>query len=192
VNRHPVILLAGLFSLLAPLQVRGQAAFGLEKTDKGFKHPASATEFLLPPKWMVLEPRALPSGVSLGLNFPDPQITVTLYWVPLEGTPLSEFVRLKPEGPAKSFGREHDALKLVYGEDKVGKPEQLKSGERAVFKIPVLDGPERDGKSAGVLYVFEAGPDEKKRWRIKLRATYPKQGEALHAKTVEALLGLFK
>lgn len=192
-RRSSLFVLVPVFVLAIPLTVRGQAAnMGLEKTDKGFKHAASGTEFFVPENWRALPPRPLPNGVSLGIDWPNPRIAVTLYWVPLENRTLNDFVRLKPEGPNNSYGQEHDTLKAFYGPDKIGKPEQIKVGDRVVFKIPVLTGPDKDGSAVGVLYVWEAGTNAKDRWRIKMRATYPKKDEAEHAKKVESLLGNFK
>jgi hypothetical protein len=169
----------------------GQTA-GLERTEKGFRHAASGTEFVVPEKWQAQQPRPLPSGVSVGITFPDPRIIVTVYWVPLENSTLSDFIRLKPEGPNSSYGREHDNLKLFYGPEKVGKPEEVKLGDRVMYKVPVLDGPDKAGNAVGVLYLWEAGANAKERWRIKLRATYPKTNEAEHAKAVEKLLQNFR
>jgi len=165
---------------------------GLEKTDKGFKHPASGTEFRVPDKWQVLPPKPLPNGVGLGINYPDQRIAVTVYWVQLDMTLLSEYIRVKPDGPTKTFGREHEALKRLYGADKVGKPEELKLAGRTVYRIQVTDGPDKDGAMAGALYVWEAGPNDRDRWLIKLRASYPKKDQAEHAKTVEGLVKNFK
>jgi hypothetical protein len=43
-----------------------------------------------------------------------------------------------------------------------------------------------------VLYLFEAAGSGGERWRIKLRATYQRQGEAVYARIVESLLGDIK
>jgi hypothetical protein len=191
--RRSSLLVVPMFFLAIPLTVHAQAANpGLEKTDKGFKHAASGTEFIIPEKWNVLQPRPLPNGVSVGIDWPSLRIAVTLYWVPLENKTINDFVRLKPEGPNNSYGQEHDTLKVFYGPDKIGKPELIKVGDRAVYKIPVASGPDKDGSTVGVLYVWEAGPNPKERWRIKMRASYPKQDEAEHAKRIAALLGNFK
>ena len=107
-------------------------------------------------------------------------------------TLLSEYIRVKPDGPTKTFGREHEALKRLYGADKVGKPEELKLAGRTVYRIQVTDGPDKDGAMAGALYVWEAGPNDRDRWLIKLRASYPKKDQAEHAKTVEGLVKNFK
>ncbi len=192
-RRSSLLVLMPAIFLAVPAMARAQAANpGLEKTEKGFKHAASGTEFIIPEKWQALQPRPLPNGVSVGIDWPNPRIAVTLYWVPLENRTLNDFVRLKPEGPNNSYGQEHETLKAFYGPDKIGKPEQIKVGDRVVFKIPVMTGPDKDGSTVGVLYVWEAGLNAKDRWRIKLRASYPKKDEAEHARKVEALLGNFK
>ena len=184
-------LVPALVALAFAAAFAQEPVVGLEKTAQALKHTPSKTEFALPAKWTVLPPQALSGGgVSVGLKRDDPAIEVTLYWASLAG-PLDDFVRLKPDPKTKSYGREHEALKLLY-EDKVGKPEQIKVGERSIFRILIDDGPLRDGKLAGVLYLFEAGPDAKNRWRIKMRATYPKMKQEEHQKVVEALLGNYK
>jgi hypothetical protein len=104
---------------------------------------------------------------------------------------MSEFVRTKPEGPNESYGQEHDTLKAFYGADKIGKPVELKAGEWTVYKIPIATGFDKDDATVGALYIFEAGTP-KDRWRIKMRASYPKKDQAEHAKTVESLLRRFR
>lgn len=172
-------------------RAQGQSA-GLEKTDKGFKHAASGTEFIVPDKWEARPPRPLPNGVSVDIKSAAPRITISLFWVPLEGKLLSDYIHSKPEGTNKSYGRDHDSLKLYYGADKVGNPEEIKVGDRVAYKIPIGDGPDKDGAMVGVLYIWEAGVNAQDRWRIKLRATYPKKDQADHAKKVQALLSNIK
>jgi len=171
---------------------RAQEA-GLQKTAKGYKHAASGVEFELPEKWEVRAPQKIEQDGTwtLGLDRPPPRITVTLYWAALRGRNFGDYVKLKP-GADQSYGIEHATLAQLYGKDKVSPPEALKVGERTVYRIKVSDGPSKDGKSVGVLYVFEAGPNPKERFRIKMRATYAKMDEAEHLKTVEALLANFK
>lgn len=166
---------------------------GLPKTAKGYKHTASGIEFELPDKWEVVPPKKLEQDGTwtLGLDRQSPRIAVTLYWATLRGKNFGDFVKLKPDAD-KSYGIEHATLAQVYGKEKVSPPEEIKVGERAVYRIKLADGPAKDGKSVGVLYVFEGGTNPKERFRIKMRATYPKADEAEHLKTVEALLANFK
>lgn len=189
-----LLMLATLFGPALPLAIQAQAVIaGLEKTEKGFKHAASGTEFLMPDKAVAQNPRPLPNnGVSVNLSWFKPVVTVTLYWIPLETKTLHDMVRIKPEGANNSYGQEHDNLKAFYGADKVGKPVQLKVGERIVYKIPVATGFDKSDSTVGALYLWEAGPNAKDRWRIRMRASYPKQDEAEHAKKVEATLWHFK
>jgi hypothetical protein len=63
---------------------------------------------------------------------------------------------------------------MLYGKDKVAKPDAVTVNERPGFKVLVDSGPSLNEKEAGVVYIFETGPDERERWKVKLRATFPK------------------
>jgi hypothetical protein len=76
----------------------------------------------------------------------------------------------------------------IYGVEKVTKAEPAQANEKPGYKIKIDNGPTRNGKETGVVYLFEAGPDEKNRWKIKVRSTVAKMSEAEHLKAVEALI----
>jgi hypothetical protein len=130
-------------------------------------------------------------------NQGDPTIDVLISWSPLtvERQEVIDAVARKRPVPGTdgkserdSFGLEHDLLQLLYGSDKVSKPDAVTVNEREGFKVLVDNGPTLNDKETGVVYVFDTGPDEKNRWKVKLRATLPKTNKEAGLKAVDELV----
>ena len=87
--------------------------------------------------------------------------------------------KLGPDGKPLPLGPDG---KPLPGAKNVEDPVADKPGGRGGWLIILHDGPTRDGKEAGLVYVFNTGAG-KNQWKIKIRATYPlrleKEGQAL-------------
>jgi hypothetical protein len=107
----------------------------------------------------------------------EPTIDVTVSWTPLV---------IKME---EAVAQENLVVGQIYGVDKVTKAEGVtRADNKPGYKIKVDNGPTRNGKEIGVIYLFEAGPDEKNRWKIRVRATVSKLHQEEHLKLVDALV----
>ena len=176
-----LVMLAGM-SL--PLVAQEQAAPGLKKTADGFVHELSKSTFTLPAGWRVepAQPQVIGKITTLGVRSgpppgqSDPAIEVTISWSPL-------VIKMQ-----EAVTQENLQVGQIYGVEKVTKAEAAMSNDKPGYKIKIDNGPTRNGKETGVVYLFEAGPDEKNRWKIKVRSTVAKASEAEHLKAVEALI----
>ncbi len=186
-----VILLSCVAGPLAAQdQQRPDAAGDLQPVENGkaFQHGPSQSRFLVLEGWEVLPPRAVGRTsyliVRRGAKNPgDMTIDVMLSWSPLlvELKDVIDGVARRVPVPntdgqqqRETYGIEHDLLQMLYGKDKVAKPDAVTVNERPGFKVLVDSGPSLNEKEAGVVYIFETGPDERERWKVKLRATFPK------------------
>ncbi|MCS6977010.1 MAG: hypothetical protein NZM31_08410 [Gemmatales bacterium] len=178
-------------------QPKPEAAGDLQPVENGkaFAHGPSVSRFIVPEGWEVLPPRAVGRTsyliVRKGAKNPgDMTIDVMLSWSPLlvEMKDVIDGVARRVPVPntdgqqqRETYGIEHDLLQMLYGKDKVGKPDAVTVNERPGFKVLLNSGPSLSDKEAGVVYIFETGPDERDRWKVKLRATFPKvyQDDAL-------------
>jgi len=78
------------------------------------------------------------------------------------------------------------------GKDKVAKKEPITIDNKSVSVIELSEGPDRNGKQIGVIYLFDAGPDAKDRWKVKLRAIVNKTSQTEGLKSVNDLLRQFQ
>jgi hypothetical protein len=169
---------------------------------KAYVHGPSRSQFVLPPNWEVVPGKPIGKSSFLGVrqgakNPGDPTIDVLLSWSPLtvELKDVIDAVERETIVPntdgkekRKTFGIEHDLMQMLYGKEKVGKPDAVTVNERPGFKVVVDNGPTLDGKEAGVVYIFETGPDEKNRWKVKLRGTMSKLHKSEGLKTVDEIV----
>lgn len=172
-----------LFGCAAALAA--QDAPALKKEGDGFVHEASKSKFSPPKEWETLKPELVGSLAKLNLRFPEKGVEVTSTWAPLVGK-MDEAVDL-----------EMIELTQKYGKDKVAKKDPITVANKPVFVIALDDGtardvPNRKGKETGVIYLFEAGPDDKNRWKIKVRGSFPKKDPEEGRKLVEGLLQNFQ
>jgi hypothetical protein len=147
-------------------------------SDGVYAHDRSKSGFQVPKDWKAepAAPHQAGATSSLHLRRKGPDAEALVSWSPLN-------VKIEEAAAAEAA-----LMAGIFGQAKAGKPEPVTAGDRAGFKITVDDGPSRNGKEAGVIYLFESGPDEKNRWKVKLRATFPKMTQAESAKAVEELL----
>ncbi len=174
---------------------------------KTFTHEVSKTQFALPQGWTLVLPRdkdgkELPPevvGQSTFLNLRRP-ITVKQGETELVGvadvtiswSPLPEKFEF-----AKAIELEKTLLVMQYGKDKEGKdkvegPKQIMEAGKTWYELLIHDGPTRNDKEKGVVYLIEAGDGKMNRWKIKVRGTVSKLVEAEALKAVKDLLASFK
>ena len=198
-----VVCLAGALGL-ASAQDKVDATGELKASEDGkaFVHGPSRSQFVLPPTWEVILARPIGRSSFLGVrqgakNPGDPTIDVLISWSPLtvELKDVIDAVEREVIVPntdgkekRKTFGIEHDLMQMLYGKEKVAKPDAVTVNERPGFKVLVDSGPTLDDKETGVVYIFETGPDEKNRWKVKLRATLPKLHKAEGLRTVDEIV----
>lgn len=184
---RPISLLSmavGL-SLIASVAAQDSPSLAVRKEGDAFIHDASKSRFTLPKDWEALKPELIGSLAKLNIRLPEKGAEVTLTWSPLIGK-MDEAVDL-----------EMIELTEKYGKEKVSKKDPITVSNKPVFVIALDEGTARDvssrqGKEAGVIYLFEAGPDEKSRWKIKVRGTFPKKDGADGQKLIEGLLQNFQ
>lgn len=158
--------------------------------NRTYIHRDSKTVLRVPPGWIVQEPyrlRKTTANSILSLDKLDPRINVTVVWSPLGNRPWNEVIRAAED---EDLGEEYGLLIAVYGKMKVSRPTTLKVGPFTVFKILIDDGPEGPAKSAGAVYLFEAG-EGAMRWKVKIRAVYSQINRDEHLKQVEELINQF-
>jgi len=152
--------------------------------DRTFIHYESKTGLKVPLGWNIISPyrlRKTTTSTVMGVEKENPMQSVTVVWSPIGNRPFSDFIRAAED---KQLGDEYALLQTVYGEKKVGRPTTFNVGPYMIYKINVDDGPDRDGKFAGTVYLFEAGTGEN-RWRVKIRAVYPAANREKYVKEVE-------
>jgi hypothetical protein len=128
-----------------------------------YVHDGSKSRFTAPKGWEVTRTYVVGNTAFLTLRRPMEGVEAEISWSPLLGK-MEEAVEI-----------EVDQLGKIYGKDKVTRRDAITVQNKPVFVIAVDDGPSFNGKETGVVYLFEAGPDEKSRWKVKLRATVQKK-----------------
>ncbi len=158
--------------------------------NRTYIHRDSKTSVRVPTGWTIQDPyrlRKTTTSSVLSLEKSDPRVTVTVVWSPLGKRPWSEVIRAAED---ENLGEEYGLLVAVYGKDKVSRPTTVTLGGFTVYKILLDDGPDGPAKSAGAVYLFEARTGEN-RWKIKVRAVYPRMNREEHVKQVEELIRQF-
>ena len=195
----------GLLAGSPPLGAQDAPAAGdLVRVEDGkaYEHRPSRSRFLLPAGWEVLPPKAIARTsylvVRQGARNPgDLTVDLVISWSPLT-VELKDVIDAVPrqvsvpntdgKSQRQTYGLEHDLLQMLYGQDKVGRPDAITVNERPGFKVLIDSGPSLNDKEAGVVYIFETGPDERERWKVKLRATFPKYHREEALRLVEELV----
>jgi hypothetical protein len=162
------------------LASQDQPASDLKADGKAYVHGPSRSRYVPLEDWEVLPPQTVRGSSFLTLRQPEAENEVTISWTAL-GVPMEEALKL-----------EVALLTMLYGQDKVGKPEPIMAKGKAGSKITVDGGPTRDGREAGVVYLFETGPDDKNRWKVKVRGTVLRVKQAEGVAAVEKLLEGFE
>lgn len=178
-------LALGFLLLATAAAAQDSPALNLRKEGDAFIHDASKSRFTLPKDWEATKPDLVGSIAKLAIRLPEKSVEGTISWSPLIGK-MDEAVDL-----------EMIELTQKYGREKVTRKDPITVANKPVFVIAVDEGtardvPNRQGKEAGMVYLFEGGADERSRWKIKLRGSFPKSIAADGQKLVEGLLQNFQ
>lgn len=161
-----------------------------------FLHEGAKTTYAIPDLWHEIRPyrlkRDFDQRVStvLGIERKDRDMVATIYWMPIPvGAKFSDWIRTTEI--AGEFGEEYETLKVVYGADKVSKPDKMTYGNFDVIKMNVKGGPDRGEKYDGTMFLFEVNGVEG-RWIVKIRVSFPKTDRTeVSDKWSEEVLGGF-
>jgi hypothetical protein len=158
--------------------------------DRTYIHKESKTMLKVPLGWDVVAPyrlRKTAAASVLGIEKDDPMVSLTVIWSPIGDRPFGEFIRAAED---QNLGDEYATLVTVYGAKKVGRPTTFKVGPYTVYRVAIDDGPDRDGRFVGSVYLFEAGTGDN-RWRVKIRAIYPALEREKYVKEIEEIINRF-
>jgi hypothetical protein len=153
-----------------------------------FVHLESKVSLRVPAGWEIFDPyrlRKTTTSSVLGLEKENPRVAVTIIWSPLGNRPWDEVIRAAADDDR---GDEYATLVTVYKKDNIERPITMKVGPYTVFKVLIDGGPDKG--DAGALYLFEAGSGGN-RWKVKVRAVYPRQNREEYLKQVEEVIANF-
>lgn len=158
--------------------------------NREYIHRDSKSVLRVPLGWTVSEPFRLRKTTNisiLSIDKVDPGISITVSWSPMGKLEWPKVIRAAED---EELGEEYGLLLAVYGKAKVSRPTTLRAGPFTVFKVLIDDGPDGPTKSAGAVYLFEAGSGDN-RWKVKVRAVFPQIGRDESIKQVESVLEQF-
>jgi hypothetical protein len=153
----------------------------LIKEGNTYRHEASKSSFKLPAGWEVVDTKSVTNQPSLAIRKPFDGIDVLITWTKLHDIKFEEAVETEVNELAKT-----------YGKDKVAKKDPITVENKSIAVIEVGDGPDRNGKQMGMVYLFDAGPDARDRWKVKIRAVINKAVQAEGTKAVAGILQQFQ
>ncbi len=174
---------ASLVALLVSAALVHAQPPGLTKEGDGYRHEPSKSSVKVSKEWEEVDTRNVVRQSHLALRKAFGGIDITITWTKLQDLKFDEAIEL-----------ELNQLIQTYGKDKVTKKEPITIENKSVSVIELGEGPDRNGKQVGVVYLFDAGPDAKDRWKVKLRAIVDKSktNPAEAMKTVSDLLRQFQ
>ena len=158
-----------------------QPPSGLTKEGETFRHEASKSSLKVGKDWEVIDTKGTVRQPHVALHKAFANTDVMVTWTKLQDIKFDEAVEL-----------ELNQLIQSYGKDKVTKKEPMTIDNKSVSVIELAEGPDRNGKQVGVIYLFDAGPDAKDRWKVKMRAIVSKNSQADGMKAVSELLRQFQ
>lgn len=158
-----------------------QPPAGLTRDGDTFRHEASKSSLKVGKDWEVVDTKGTVRQPHLALHKAFAGTDVMVTWSKLQDIKFDEAVEL-----------ELNQLIQSYGKDKVVKKEPITIDNKSVSVIELTEGPDRNGKQVGVIYLFDAGPDAKDRWKVKLRAIVNKSSQNEGMKAVSELLKQFQ
>jgi hypothetical protein len=178
VKRHYV---ASLIAFLVSAALVHAQPPGLVKEGDTFRHEASKSSLKVPKDWEEVNTNNVVRQSHLGLRKAFGGVDVTVTWTKLQDLKFDEAIEL-----------ELNQLIQTYGKDKVTKKEPITIDNKSVSVIELDEGPDRNGKQVGVVYLFDAGPDAKDRWKVKVRAIVKRGNHEAGLKAVSDLLRQFQ
>lgn len=178
-KRHYV---ASLIAFLVSAALVHAQPPGLVKEGDTFRHEPSKSSLKVTKDWEEVNTNNVIRQSHLGLRKAFGGVDVTVTWTKLQN-PLKfdEAIEL-----------ELNQLIQTYGKDKVTKKEPITIDNKSVSVIELGEGPDRNGKQVGVVYLFDAGPDANDRWKVKVRAIVNKANQEAGLKAVSDLLRQFQ
>lgn len=156
---------------------------GLTKEGDTFRHEPSKSSVKVNTKdWEILDTKGTVKQPHIALRKAFGGTDVVITWTKIEDKiTFDEAVEL-----------EMNQLVQSYGKDKVAKKDPITIENKSVSVIELSDGPDRDGKNLGVIYLLSAGPDANERWKVKIRAIVNKANETAGKAAVSDLLRQFQ
>lgn len=171
-------LLCGTFVLAQPPANNNTLS---RDPDGTVRHEASKSSVKVPKEWEVVDTKGgATNQPHLSLRKPYGGVDVLITWTRLQDIKFDESVEI-----------ELNQLAQTYGKDKVAKKEPITVDNKSVSVIEIGDGPDRNGKQVGTVYLLDAGPDARERWKVKIRAIVNKANQADGQKMVSNLLQQF-
>ena len=158
-----------------------QPPAGLTRDGDTFRHEASKSSLKVGKDWEVVDTKGTVRQPHVALHKAFAGTDVMVTWSKLQDIKFDEAVEL-----------ELNQLVQSYGKDKVVKKEPITIDNKSVSVIELTEGPDRNGKQVGVIYLFDAGPDAKDRWKVKMRAIMNKSSQNEGMKAVSELLKQFQ
>jgi hypothetical protein len=153
----------------------------LSKNGDTRTHEASKSSVKIPKDWEEIDTKGGVAQPSLGLRKSFGGLDVLVTWTRLQDVKFDEAVEI-----------ELNQLAQMYGKEKVVKKEPLTVDNKSVSVIEIADGPDRNGKQVGYVYLLDAGPDARERWKVKIRVIMNKANQADGQKAVANLLQQFQ
>ncbi|MBL8822974.1 MAG: hypothetical protein JNJ77_10335 [Planctomycetia bacterium] len=154
---------------------------GLVKEGDTFKHEASKSSLKVNKEWELVDTRNTVQVPHVALRKAFGGVDVIVTWTKLQDLKFDEAVQLEVEQLAQS-----------YGKDKVAKKEPITIDNKSVAVIELAEGPDRNSKQAGLVYLIDAGPDAKERWKVKMRVILDKSSMNSGLKSINELLKQFQ
>ena len=154
---------------------------GLTKEGDTVRHEASKSSLKVGKNWEVVDTKGTVRHPHVALRKAFGGTDVMVTWTKLQDIKFDEAVEL-----------ELNQLIQTYGKDKVVKKEPITIDNKSVSVIELTEGPDRNGKQVGIIYLFDAGPDAKDRWKVKMRAIVNKSSQNEGLKAVSELLRQFQ
>lgn len=158
-----------------------QPPSGLTREGDTVRHDASKSSLKVSKDWEQIDTKGTVRQPHLALRKAFGGIDVMITWTKLQEIKFDEAVELEVNQLAQS-----------YGKDKVVKKEPITIENKSVSVIELTEGPDRNGKQVGVIYLFDAGPDAKDRWKVKMRAILNKSNQNEGMKAISDLLRQFQ
>jgi hypothetical protein len=154
---------------------------GLVKDGDTYKHEPSKSSFKVGKEWELVDTRNSVQVPHVALRKTFGGVDVMVTWTKLQDIKFDEAVQLEVEQLAQTYGKEH-----------VTKKDPITIDNKSVSVIELAEGPDRNGKQQGIVYLMDAGPDSKERWKVKMRVIMDKSSAETGMKAVNELLKQFQ
>jgi hypothetical protein len=178
---NALLSLAASLLVTAASHAQPPSSNTLTKNGDTYTHEPSKSSVKIPKEWEIIDTKGGVNQPHLALRRPYEGVDVLVSWTRLQDIKFDEAVEI-----------ELNQLVQTYGKEKVAKREPLTVENKSVSVIEISDGPDRNGKQVGFVYLLDAGPDARERWKVKIRVILTKATQAEGQKLVSALLQQFQ